>query len=186
MGYHEAAAELETNTQIPAPRIRLNIQSNLVLTTSWQTLDFAGTSTLNTNTYPMGPDGTNKYVYWDTTNKQFMFQAPSDRNYTVTFNTKISSSALISALNLTMATAQLRFVVPSPTPIYFPLPDSDQATDISNIGLTSVVRNSYVLPIYANSVMRQYGLKLQMQISNTFLGGANATLNAADIIITGQ
>lgn len=184
MGYNESEAERQDNTSVPAPRLRTNISAALTLTTTFQRLDFAGTSTLNTNTFTM--NGANPMVYWDATNKLFKFQAPADKNYDFNFNMKLASSSVLSVLSLALATIQLRYVVPSPTPIYFPLPDSDQCINIQQVGLIATDSATDNRIVYANALIRQYGLGLEMRISNTFLGTATATLSAADLIIFGR
>lgn len=162
-------------------RVRANQSASLALSTSWQRIDFAGSSSYNTNTFPLGPDGVNNFVYWDAVNKLFKFQNQVDMNFIIQFNAKIFSSAVLSALSLTMATARLRLVVPAPTPIYFPLPDSDQCIDIAPLGLVSIYRGAYGFTIYANAAVRQYGIGLEVSISNSFL--ATAALQASDVIL---
>ncbi len=186
MSFSEEAAQREDNRTVTAPRLRTNISASLTLSTTWQRLNFAGTSTLNVNTFTMPAGSPSPAVYWDSTNKLFKFQATGDRNYDFNFNIVASSSAVLSLLNVSLTNIQLRYVVPSPTPIYFPLPDSDQCINLMKAGLVSTDNASDNRVIYANSAIRQYGLGMEMRISSSFLGTATATLTSGDLIIFGR
>lgn len=186
MSHSLAQQAIETNTTVPAPRFRSNLTVDLPLTTTWKRLDFAGASTLNANSFPLSPDGLNKNVYWDSTNKLFRFAAGADRNYDVNLNMRITSSNILSLLNVSIANIQLRYVIPGSTANPFPLPDSDQCINIMKAGLSLTDNASDNRVISATSVIRQYGLGVEMRLSSSFLGTATATLNAADILIYGR
>lgn len=187
MSYSESEQMREMNNAVPAPRFRVNQSTPMTLSTTFQKVDFAGTSTRNTNTFPVGADKLKPCINWDSTNKLFIFNSTVDKNYDVLFNAKITGSAIQSLLNVNLAQVQMRYVVPVPgNPIYFPLPDSDGYVDLTSVGLSSTDRSTNSITIYANSAMRQYGLGLELRISNAFLGGATATLSASDLIIYGR
>lgn len=185
LGYNEGAAALETNTLVTAPRLRVSRSATLALNTSYQRLDFSGTSSFNINTFPTGPDGSNSYVYWDSANKLFKFQADTDRNYDISLYLNVAANTLIGTLNLTMATIKIRLVVPSPTPIYFPFPDdSDPHVDINTVNSVSPRYIQYNTPIYANASIRQYGLGVELSLSNVVLGTVNVA--SANLVMYGK
>lgn len=166
----------------PQPRLRVNLTTAVTLSTTWTRLNFAGTSTRNTNTFPVLDTG--QRVWYDATNKLFRFTDTVDRNYDTYFNAKFSAANVLGALNLQTATVQMRFAVPSPTPVYFPLPDSDGCVDLMPVNLTSTVRTSLPFIVYANEGMRTYGLGVELRLSGVMLG--QAKLEAADLIIYGR
>lgn len=166
----------------PQPRLRANLTAALTLTTTWQRLNFAGASAYNTNTFPM--INGNPLVYWDTVARVYRFQSPVDRNYDTTLNGKFQASNLLSALNLTTVSVQMRYVVPAPTPIYFPLPDGQGYVDLLNVNLLSATSGTFGLIAYASQPIRTYGLGVELRLSGALLG--TATLQAADFIIYGR
>lgn len=174
---------MQANTEAQ-PYFKVSRSVNMNLTTSWQRIDFNGTSTANT--FPSGSDGINKKIYWDSTNKLFKFNDTMDRNYDIQFNAKITSSSILSLLNVSLTNIQLRYVVPAPTPLYFPLPDSDQCIDIGAAGLLSTWRGTHSYTVRVDALKRQYGLGVEMRISSSFLGTASAVVNAADFIYYGR
>ena len=170
MSHSLAQQALETMGMITSPYIRLNRSTDLTLTTTWQRVDYNGTSTRNTNTFPNAPGTSNPLVEWDSTSKVFKFNTTVDKHYDLLMNYRINSSTLISLLNLTMTTVQLRFIVPSPTPRYFPLPDDGGYIDIAYTGLATDVRNTMNYILRAVPDVMQYGIGVEMRIAGTALG----------------
>jgi len=183
MSFSESDARLETLGQVVSPYVRQNRSTDLVLSTTWQRVVFNGTSTRNTNTFPL-MDGTNRLVQWDAVNNVFDFNNPDARHYDVIFNFHINSSTLVSLLNLTMTTVKFRFVVPSPTPRYFPLPDDGGFADIAYTNLSADVRGTYNYIVRSVSDVEQYGIGVEMCIAGAALG--TIKLVTGDISIYGR
>jgi len=183
MGFNESEAQTETIGSVAAPYVRQNRSSDLTLSTTWQRIDFNGSSTRNANTYPVVQD-TNKLVEWDSTDKVFKFYNSATRNYDVVFNFHVNSSTIISLLNLTMTNIQFRFVVPSPTPRYFPLPDDGGYIDLGMTGLASDVRDSVGYIVRAVADVQQYGIGLEIRIAGLALG--TIVLKTADVSLYGR
>lgn len=170
-----------------SPRIRVNRSAALTLTTAWQRLDFNGNSTLNVNTYPK-TNGTDYDVFYDATNKIFKFMTTVDRNYTVSMYLKTTASSLLNTVNLTMATIQLRFVVPNGnedgTDYYFPFPGEDGLLDLNLVNSVSPWRQEYFSSIFADARKRSNGVGVDVRISNTVLG--TIMLASANTLIYGR
>lgn len=148
-----------------SPRFRINRSVSLNLSTVWQRIDFNGTSTYNINTYPVVNGQTYKLVDWDAVNKLFKFYAPNDRNYTVQLFYKFVGG-------LRPVDILYRFVIPVvvngvPAPVYFPFPDSRQYANLTSLQSISDTGSSLDLSIYANSLIRQYGIGLEMKTAQT-------------------
>lgn len=158
-----------------SPRIRVNRTASMTLTTSWQDIDFTGTSTFNLNTYPDMTGG--KSVTWDAANKKFAFRSPEDRNYELTFYFAFAGG-------LRPVDIYLRFAIPAPTPIYFPFPDTRGYINIATLERITDYGSEYNTTIYANAAMRQYGLKLQLKSGFTLLTQPNLT--EAAVVIYGR
>lgn len=182
---HRTNDDLMKGNIEPQPFFKVSRMSNMNLTTSWQRVDFNGSNT--TNTFPIGIDGSNKHIYWDSTNRLFRFNFDIDRNFDIQFNTKIVSSSVLSVLNVALTNIQLRYVVPSPAPQYFPLPDdSEPGIDLGAAGLLSTWRTTHDYTIRGDANKRQYGMGVELRLSSSFLGTATATVNLADLIIYGR
>jgi len=181
---HRTGSDFAAGSTEPQPRLRVNRTSKLDLTSSWQRVDFNGSSARNGNSFPLVAPGTPK-VLWDATGKRLRFMEDQDRNYDVQFSLRTLSGSLIgSVLGMLAVKVQFRFVVPAPTPVYFPLPDvADPYADLHTVNLTNAGQESYGQPIYANSEIRQYGLGIDLRLSG-MLGGV--TLEAADLIVYGR
>lgn len=171
----------------PGPRIRVSRQASLTISTSWQRIDFNGNTSLDVNTFPMMGDGTLQ-VYWDSANKLFRFnQNDVDRNFDVRFGTVFNQG--ISAVNM-----QLRFVVPSPTPLYFPFPSKADDTTLNGRGYTDLDQlpagvgttygTVYKDNLYSNILARQYGVGVELKASASLL--TMPVLTAADFVIFGS
>jgi len=179
MGFNESEANRETNTTIGDPRIRVNKTTSMTLSTSWQTLNFNGSSAYNINSFTTLPGQSNPSAWYDPTTSLFNFTPNGDRNYVLYITTSITSNQLLSTLNLTSASLRLRLMIPSPTPVYFPGPDVGGYIDLGAVNLTGQRNDYQPIAFFANSLIRQYGFSVQLCLSNAVLG--TVTLNGADI-----
>jgi len=179
MGYNESEANRETNTTVGDPRLRVNKTTAMTLSTTFQTLNFNGSSTYNTNTYTTLQGQTSPSVWYDASTSLFKFTNNSDRNYTFYITTSITSNQLLSTLNLTSASLRLRLYIPAPTPVTFPGPDVGGYIDLGAVNLTGQRNDYQPIAVFANSLIRQYGFQVQLSLSNAVLG--NVVLNGADV-----
>lgn len=184
MGFNETSAQLETNTQPTEPRLRVNKTTTTAITTSWQPIVYDGTSTYNTNSFSTLQGQTNPSLWYDSANNLFKFTPNTDQNYTFTPSFSISATTILTSLNLatiTIANVQFRFYIPAPTPVTFPLPDFGGYIDMGPVNL--VAQNNYQkqIPVYANALIRQYGVQAQIKLSASTLGTIN--LSGSDMNI---
>ncbi len=172
------------NTTVLEPRLRMNRSASLVLSTTWQTVDFNGTSTYNVNTFGKDPVSTNSLIWWDSTNKLFRFYNQYAKNYVVTFYVTTTATVLS-----TRATIQYRIVIPNGISVgvdlYTPFPDT-QAQAYSDIGdvtiLSSMQHKAENIGIYADNLLKTNGCYIQVRLSNLVPLGT-VTLNNAIILI---
>ena len=149
-----------------SPRMRISRSASLVLSNTWQRVDFNGTSTSNINSFPYvtGTSGA-KTTDWDGTNKLIKFNDSTDKTFTFTFFYIVNGG--IRPINILY-----RFVIPSTPAFYFPFPDESapygRLEDIQSI---LEVRESKVGTIYSNASMRSFGLGFELKVGTSLLGG---------------
>ena len=136
------------------PRQRVSTSTALVLTDQWQTVSFvSGNSAFDMNNFATSR--------WDFANNKILTNPLNnyEQGYTLRFD--------MSLQNVTgMSKVQLRFVIPAPTPTYFPFPNSSTASFVDVTTLTiqgEVKNNSFGYDIYTNSDFRTYGCQIQMR-----------------------
>ena len=163
----------------PQFRLRVNRTSSLFLTTTWQRIDFNGTSARNANSFPVRTMGGKPKVHWDPTNKTMRFMTVVDQTYNLQLSTRITSSSLLALAGLAITKVHLRLVVPSPTPMYMPLSDAtDPFVDMCAVNLTGASQNTFGLPIFADAAVREYGVGIEFRLSAPL---ADVYLTAADL-----
>ena len=162
LGAHKFGDTILSETDVmngslpPTPRFRVNRTAQLTLSQAWQRIDFNGTSSFNLNSFPLVAGQSYKTVDWDAVNKLFKFNSNADRNYVLTFNYKFAGG-------LRPASVLLRFVIPAPSPVYFPFPETDKCTDLVTLESINDYRSFFELSVYANASMRQYGLGIELK-----------------------
>lgn len=173
------------NYSVPEPRIRVNKTSTQAMTTSWQTLDFDGTSTFNVNTFGSVDAAGNKMVQWDSTNKLFKFMGDYDRNFDTTLFLSTSTNLIT-----TRASIQVRYVIPngvSPgVDLYIPFPDESQPyVDAGEVTLLANGVRHLPLPnpLYSNATIRANGLRVQVRLSNSLITLGVCNLTSAAMLI---
>ncbi len=186
---------------IPAtPRLRMSLDRSLPLSldNTWQTVPWVSTNTpYDTNTFITPRYNTANNSIMPNTGVQY------DQNYTLELDFKFSHTKR-------PLTFQLRFCVPRPAgsggPIYFPLPQSDQYTDllslsktytggllgnllaIGNLSLTedtSVMTNrvTYFRTLYSSLGAKQYGIQIQLRIAEGYAGNQRPQLVDAVMLL---
>lgn len=172
------------DTGIVEPRIRVNRSTSLALTTSWQDIDFNGTSSANSNTFGKNPETGNNMVWYDSSTKLFRFYDVYDKNYIIRLD-----PSTISTLITVRSVLQYRFVIPNGVSAgvdyYFPYSDDGGYGDIGEVTIISVNTNhrSLVLPIFVENKIRNNGFKLQLRLSNTLVTLGTCTLNSIALLI---
>jgi len=136
------------------PRQRVSTSTALVLTDQWQTVAFvSGNSAFDTNSFTTSR--------WDFTNNKILTNSLNafEQGYTLRFD--------MSLQNVTgMSKVQLRFVIPAPTPTYFPFPNSATTSfvDVTTLTIQNEVKNNtFGYDIYTNSDFRTYGCQIQLR-----------------------
>lgn len=169
------------------PRLRVNRTASLALTTTWQTIDFNGTSTYNVNTFGKDPVSGNNLVWWDSANQLMRFYEQYDRNYKLEFYANT-----ITTILTTKASLQYRLVVPngvSPgVDIYFPFPElgaSGAYADVGEVTLLATGVSHGVNPqsLYLIDAIRTNGVKLQLRLSNNLFTLGTCTLTSCNLLI---
>lgn len=152
--------------------IRVERNTSLTLSTSWQRIDFKDASALNANTFTTAMNN-KKLVEWDTTNKLFTFNTDVDRNFAFDIDYSANISNVITTLLATNVSAiQWRFVIPngvSPgVPFCFPNP---QSTGVNGYGESGPVnlktpwRDKIPQQIRSSANIRTNGLGFEMRLS---------------------
>lgn len=161
--------------------MRVSRSSALTLTTTFQKVDFNGTSTYDINTFGNDPTTGNNLVSWDATNKLFKFYDLNDKNYNIIIYFGTSATLLTTPTNL-----RYRFTVPNGisggTDLHFPFPDTVGYEDILPISFTSPNNRSHSTTIYLNPAIRTNGLYMEVCLSNTNLG--TNTLTECELLLT--
>lgn len=165
------------NSNLPSqPRVRVEKNTNLTLSTTWQRVGFTDTNALNINTFPMMTDNTTQTVRYDATNKLFKFGATEDRNHTLDlYMTVVNTNVLNVLTGNTMIKVQYRLVVPNGRgpglDFYFPFPGTDGSDGYGEVGMTTSLVASQRLKIseniYVSQVIRTGGLGVDLKISGT-------------------
>lgn len=174
------------NYSVNEPRMRVTRSASLVLSTTFQTVNFNGTSTYNFNTYGKDPTSGNPMIYYDTSANLFRVYGEYDKNLNVQFFFKTTTTAISIGTSL-----QYRIVIPNGLGpgqnLNFPFPDDGGYGDIMQVGLATIAMNSSSVPIsiYANQALRTNGFYLQVRLSQAITLGT-ATLNAATCTISSR
>lgn len=144
----------QNDTQVNPPRLRASLQASLTLTNVWQTVSFKKTGTYDVDTFPNGGR-------FDTANNKLIAASgeTQDKQYDVEFFYKFTA-ALVPINDI-----QLRFMIPAPTPIYFPFPDGDGFVNLGQMVL-SPFNSTYKQTLYFNAQVRQYGIHLQLRTAS--------------------
>jgi len=159
------------NYTIADPVFRVNRSATLALTTSWQIIDFNGTSSYNRNTFGIDPVSGNRLVYWDSSNKLIKFITDYPKNFSFTLYPE-SSTNLIT----TRATLQFRYVVPNgiSAGVDLVVPFVDSATPYGDLGEVTILANGFrhpqiSLPFSITPSVATKGVRVEMRISNSLV-----------------
>ena len=136
------------------PYARFNRTTDLTLSTTWQRVDFNGTSSLNANTYPN--TGSGKQVDWDATDKKFVFNRDTLGLYNIFLTYQFAGG-------VRPASVDMRFVIPAPTPIYFPLPDTIEHLPLVDITRLATVATKDSQIVRSTSVVTEYGIGIELR-----------------------
>jgi hypothetical protein len=168
------------------PRIRVSCTPNLLLTTSWQTINFNGSESLDTNTFGMDPVSGNRIFNYNTTTALFNYYGNYDNNFFTSFQFTTTTTLLT-----VKATLQIRFVIPNGTSpgvdFVFPFTNNGGYADLTDITILSTPINNtpFDFDIYTNGQIRANGFKIQVKLSNALAIGGTTTLNYASMRIQG-
>lgn len=176
------------NTTIQQPRLRVNRTASLQLNTTWQDIDFNGTSNQNINTFGVANVETGlKTVYYDPVTKLFRFTGDYDWN----FNIQLYPATSTNLITL-RSVLQMRCVVPngvSPgVDYYFPYPEGGSTTAYMDIGEVTLLANGINHPAvnistYASTLIRTNGFKIQLRLSNSLISLGVCNLVSCNLLI---
>lgn len=145
------------------PYLRANRSDALVLSDSWQRIDFNGTSSFNENLFPV-VNGGGKRVHWDGTNDLFQFETDGTLQF-FDISLNLAFSGGIRPLGI-----DLRFVIPDSTPIYFPHPEeSSSYIDIALTERRSEVRADHKETIRTSQLILDNGLGIELKTDRTLV-----------------
>jgi hypothetical protein len=168
------------------PRLRVSALPNTLLTTSWQTINFNASESLNVNTFGINPPNGKLMFEYDPVTMLFKYYGNYDNAFFISFQFQSTTTILT-----TRATLQLRFVIPngvsSGVDFFFPFSDRGGYVDINEITLLSFAQNNtgFEQNIYTNAALRANGFKIQVRLSNALAGIGTSTLNYASLRIQG-
>ena len=138
---------------VAPPRQRVSRMTALTLTDTWQTISFIeGSSAFNLNSFPQSR--------WDYTTNKLKINPDNtlEQSYLLSFD-----YSLTNVIN--QSKVQMRFVIPAPTPIYFPFPDDTEPyLDLCQLFMPGTLKQNFIYPIYGNTSMRNYGVQIQMRV----------------------
>lgn len=178
----------------PRLRISLNRSFPLILNNTWQTIPYAtGNTPYDVNTFIEPRYNTSTYTIYPNT------KVSTDQAYQLELDFKFQHTKR-------PLTFQVRFCVPAPTPIYFPLPQTDGYTDlryiaktytgglignlltIGNLSLTEDTsqmtnREMYVRSIYSNLGIKDYGIQVQIRIAENYTGSDRPQMTDAVLLM---
>lgn len=159
----------------PSPRLRVSSNSAMVLTSSWQDIQFSNSTTgvgssLNTNEYDSGKF-LNSVTAYDEANDKLTFSGSKTLNYRISLGLRFSAAATASNPSLlglilgwmgdNSIDIQLRFKVGS---FEFPFPDSQQYITLGTIAPNkSEIDRQFGYTIYANDDVKTDGIKIQIR-----------------------
>jgi len=171
---------------IADPRLRVSTSSPLVLTTSWQTLDYSGSETLNVNTFGINPITSTNMFNYDSVNKLFKYSGNYDHNFQMFLQFSTTTSLLTIRAYL-----QVRFVIPNGVSagvdFVFPFTNNGGYADLDEVTILSTAQNNkpFFHPLYTNQAIRTNGFRVDARISNALAIGGTTTLNYASMLIQG-
>jgi len=173
-----------TQQGVNQPRLRVSRTTDLVLSTTWQTVILNGVEPLNVNTFGKDPNSNNPLVHYDTANSLFRFYEQYDVNYNVTLYMKVTSTIVGTGVTL-----QYRMVVPNGggagVDTSFPFPTSGGYADITYVAMKvgAVMNIERPISMYLSNSIRNNGVRFQLRLSDTLLGVGNITVNNTAVLI---
>lgn len=158
------------NYTINDPVFRINRTASLNITTTWQTIDFNGTSTANSNDFGTDPATGNKMVYWDATNKliRFIGRPPYKKTFSFSIYPETNTNVIT-----TRATLQIRYVIPNGagTGVDLIFPFVDTASPYADLGEATILAGGVrhmplSLPIPVGNAIATNGVRVEIRLSN--------------------
>lgn len=159
-------ADMERNRDMlpatPRQRVSMDRSVPLALTGAWQAVPFAaGASARDVNTFPVS-----RYDYAN----QLILANPMT-GYEQAYNLSLDLSVNLNASNVYVKLA-VRFVVPAPTPIYFPLPESQGRIDLPDQLMPPNGAVHFDYTVYTNAAIKDYGAQVQVRATTYQLSGS--------------
>jgi len=171
------------NYTVDQPRMRVNRTAPLTLSTTWQTVDFNGTSTFNVNDFGNDPTTGKKMVSWDATAKLFRIYG----DYNNTYLLQLFPTTTTTAVSV-RSTLQYRIVIPNGngagSDLYIPYPEAGGYADINEVTIlsTQMQHNPIIFGITATPAIRANGFYVQVRLS-TLITLGSCTLNNCAFLI---
>lgn len=171
---------------IADPRLRVSTTTPLVLSTSWQTIDYNASETLNVNTFGINPSNSFNIFRYDGTNKLFKYSDNYDHNFQMFLQFSTTTTLLT-----VRAFIQVRFVIPNGVSagvdFVFPFTNNGGYADLDEVTVLSTAQNNkpFSIPLYTNAAIRANGFRVDVRLSNVLAVGGTTTLNYASLLIQG-
>jgi len=168
---------------VNAPRLRVSRTSDLVLSTTWQTVVLNGNEAVNVNSFGIDPVSGKPLVNYDTATNLFRFYQQYDVNYNVTLYMKVTAGIVGTGVTL-----QYRMVVPNGggqgVDTYFPFPTSGGYADITYVSMKLGTMNiERPVSMYLSNAIRNNGVRFQVRLSDILVGVGNITMNNCAVLI---
>lgn len=169
----------------PAPKMQRSLSAPLVLTTTFQRIDFA---TVALNEFPVITDAGLRLVDWDSVNKLITFndQAAASHEYLVFLAIECTAAGVTSPPVLPALTVQVRYVVPNAggVGVHYYFPNHGAASTREYLDFADILSDGTVvsqLPIHcpAGPAARLHGVGTEARLSAAPPGAATVSLDAA-------
>ena len=154
---HVTNKDIEGGKLVDQPLARFNRSDDLTLSTSWQRIDYNGTSAFNSNTFADVTNG--QRVQWDATDKLFKFDTDETlQKFDLILNFGFNSG-------FRPASIDIRFVIPvdGGDDIHFPLPDELGYIQLTNIERRDEASADHTERIRTTQVLRDGGIGVEIR-----------------------
>lgn len=177
MVHRDDDAKRATGELKAQPRYRTSLLAPQNLTQDqWEEVEFGGTSSLNTNEFPVKEtvdDVDKRTLEYNATTKLFEFRNTNTVNFLVNIDFYFTAAKdTAQQLGLELANPDneiwMRFRSMSDPVVYFPLPDTKKAIKLGGFGRPDTdfaVNFNYT--VYANDFLRTHGLGIDLQVQRS-------------------
>jgi len=183
----DIAKAVQEGHNAPSPKLQRSTAAPLMLSTTWQRIDYA---TALLNEFQTVNDAGTRTVDWDAANKLITFNDTTTRNYVAYFTIEHTSAAVASPPILPPVTVQLRYTIPDAggpgVDFHFPnrgAPSGNEYVDLSEILANSTTVDQLPVHIPAGAVLRPHGAGIEVRLSAAMPGAATVSMDYAVVYL---